>query len=97
MNDYLSLVNSNSISSKLLPLVSGSLLFMNKNPATHIKLYTQNVPEAPNASFKIGNVKVKIKDATQSENVAIDMATPRILLGNISDKTTHVIGASDME
>ena len=70
---------------------------MNTNPATHIKLYTQNVPEAPKASFKIGNVNVKMKDATHSANVAIDIATPLILLGKISDKTTQVIGAKDIE
>ena len=69
---------------------------MYKNPNRHIVLYIQNVPWAPIALFNTGNVNVRIKDAIQSESVAIDMANPRILFGKISDNTTQVMGANEV-
>ena len=34
------------------------------------------------------------KQAAQSENTETDMAAPRMRLGKISERITHVIGAS---
>ena len=69
---------------------------MNQNPSKHINPYNQNVPDAFRILFNKGNVYVSIKQAVHNENVATDIAAPLILFGKISERMTHVTGASDM-
>jgi hypothetical protein len=45
-----------SISSRLLPFVSGSFFRINRNPEKQINAYNQKVPLAFNSLFRIGNV-----------------------------------------
>ena len=59
--------------------------------------YNQKVPETLSNLFRMGKVYVRMKHAVQSAKVPTDMAAPRIRLGNISESTTQVTGASDME
>ena len=69
---------------------------MNQKPIKQIEPYNQKVPEACKNLFNKGNVYVRTKHAAHKEKVAIAIALPLILFGNISDKTTQVTGARDM-
>ena len=59
--------------------------------------YSQKVPDAFRSWFNSGKVYVRMKQAAHNANVATDIAAPLILFGNISDRITHVTGASDIE
>src|SRR5579862_3598655 len=89
--------SSFSICSSVLFLVSGNLKRMKMKPSTQITAYSQNVPAGPSCEFKMGNVKTKRKQASQSAATATAIAAPRMRLGKISEMTTHVTGASDIE
>jgi hypothetical protein len=82
-----------SISSSDFPFVSGNFFRINKKPNRQINPYNQNVPLAFRSLFRMGKVYVRTKQAIQSAVVEIAMAVPLMLLGNISERTTHVIGA----
>jgi len=44
----------------------------------------------------MGKVNTRMKYASHNDTIAIEEATPRILLGKISEISTQVTGASDM-
>ena len=60
--------------------------------ARQIPAYVQKVPAGPRLFFKIGKVKERMKLATQRERTAMDMATPRMALGKISEMSTQATG-----
>ena len=54
------------------------------------------VPPVPNAVFKKGKVYVSRNEAIHRDAVQTAIATPRTLFGNISERSTHVIGPNDI-
>ena len=76
------------------PFVSGTRAGTNKNPATQMPAYVQNVPEEPSVRFKTGNVKVRTKDAIHNAETDMETPMPRTRLGKISEIITQVTGAS---
>jgi len=69
---------------------------MKKKPIKQIEAYNQNVQAPLIVSIIAGKVRVRIKHPIQRKIVDIAMAVPRTLLGNISEISTQVIGASDV-
>src|SRR5690242_3923084 len=85
-----------SICSSVLPFVSGTRNQINTKPAKQMAAYNQNVAADPMALSTTGNVNVRINEAIHRAETAIETATPRMRLGNISDINTQVMGASDI-
>src|SRR5260370_20230782 len=81
-----------SISSRLLPLVSGVNRQTKKKVNAHIVAYTQNAPETEMARTSDRKVNVIHRHAIHKLIVATDMARPRMLVGNSSDINTHTVG-----
>ena len=96
MGDTIQSTKSRSISSRVLPLVSGSRNLTKTNPAAQIAPYSQNDPAGPRVAFRIGNVYVREKARYAiCDETATAMAAPRLRLGKISEMITHVTGASE--
>ena len=84
--------SSCSNSSNDLPLVSGQRFQRKIKAERQIALYIQKVPLLPKAVFIDGNENVSVQQPTQRANVQVAIATPRMLLGNISASSVHVTG-----
>lgn len=93
-----------SISSNVFCLVSGIHILVNNQSSTALNINMRNVwePALANTSGSLlvtrNNIGVKydIRNVpTHSTIVQIDIATPRVFVGNISDIITHGIGPKD--
>lgn len=67
------------------------------NPRIHIKAYSQKVKEPVNAAINAGKVSVSVNVPIQRLSVATAIPCPLMEFGKISDRTTHVTGASPAE
>ena len=70
-----------SISSRVLPLVSGTRKNANNHAPTLTNPYSQNVAALPKTCVSVRNVKATIKLTLQLTAVPILMARPRIFNG----------------
>lgn len=81
-----------SISSRDLPLVSGTNLQMNQMAGRVNPAYKKKVPEAWIDSSSTGLVRVIKKPVTIREKLPMEAASPLIRVGKISLMMTQVIG-----
>ena len=62
------------------------------NALMQMMLYIQKLPLHPIAAFMEGNENVRVQHPVQRANVHTAIAKPRTLFGNISARSTYVIG-----
>lgn len=86
-----------SMSSRLLPCVSGTKKMTKKRAANVMKLNAQKVPWNPNIVEKSTNVLVTMNVHDQLNAVTREAADPRILAGKISPIISHGIGPKPIE
>ena len=81
-----------SISSNVLPLVSGTRYQTKIKATTHINAKSQKVAVSLMRSIKTGKVKIETNVAAQRTAVVTDMALPRMRVGKISEARTQKPG-----
>jgi hypothetical protein len=80
--------------SSVLPFVSGANFSRMRKYTKHIPENRKNVCGASSNSINTGKPYANAKHATHRLHVATDTAIPLIRVGNISEMSTHVTGAS---
>merc|ERR1712086_767003 len=86
-----------SISSRDLPLVSGTIVSTNVTPQIQTPPNSQKVPALPMESLSVPKVSVMMNDSVQLRHVATLAARPRVRAGKISLIMSHGIAPSPRE